>query len=176
MNWIKKNGTTLLLVLIFAVGAGLIAYPTFSDWWNSFHQSRAVASYAEAVANMNTEEYERSIREAQEYNQEISKTGIRSGPGNGTSAKLSSSARRLTRPPGSLSVRRQERFQRSPPGSRTAFSPGIQPRGPPTCRPKSSGTRIIASSSSSTVSQAATLPGSDRNPASPDYRKKEPAA
>ena len=77
MNWIKKNGTTLLLVLIFAVGAGLIAYPTFSDWWNSFHQSRAVASYAEAVANMNTEEYERSIREAQEYNQEISKTGIR---------------------------------------------------------------------------------------------------
>ena len=52
MNWLKKNGLTLILLFILLVGVGLIAYPTFADWWNSFHQSRAVASYAEAVADI----------------------------------------------------------------------------------------------------------------------------
>ena len=49
MNWLKKNGFTLILLFILLAGVGLIAYPTFADWWNSFHQSRAVASYAEEV-------------------------------------------------------------------------------------------------------------------------------
>ena len=76
MNWLKKNGLTLILIFIFLIGAGLIAYPTFADWWNSFHQSRAVASYAEEVANMNTEEYERIIRKAEAYNKKLAKSGI----------------------------------------------------------------------------------------------------
>ena len=76
MNWLKKNGLTLVLILIFLIGAGLIAYPTFADWWNSLHQTRAVASYAEAVANMNTEEYEKSINKAIAYNNKLAKSGI----------------------------------------------------------------------------------------------------
>lgn len=76
MSWLKKNGLTLILLLILLIGAGLIAYPSFADWWNSFHQSRAVASYAEAVANMNTEEYERIISKAQAYNRKLSRSGI----------------------------------------------------------------------------------------------------
>lgn len=76
MNWLKRNWVTLVLVMILMVGAGLIAYPSFADWWNSFHQSRAVASYAEAVANMNAEEYEKSIKKAQAYNKKLAKTGI----------------------------------------------------------------------------------------------------
>ena len=76
MGFLKKHGTTLLLMLFLLIGAGLIAYPTFADWWNSFHQSRAVASYAEAVANLNTEEYEKAIQSAQEYNKKLSKSGI----------------------------------------------------------------------------------------------------
>ena len=76
MNWLKKNGLTLILLLIFLIGVGLIAYPSFANWWNSFHQSRAVASYAEAVANMNSEEYERSINKAIAYNNKLAKSGI----------------------------------------------------------------------------------------------------
>ena len=76
MNWLKKNGVAVILLIIFAAGAGLIAYPSFADWWNSFHQSRAVASYAEAVANLNTEEYDRQINKAKEYNRKLAKTGI----------------------------------------------------------------------------------------------------
>ena len=76
MSWLKKNGLTLILLLTLLIGAGLIAYPSFANWWNSFHQSRAVASYAETVANMNTEEYERIISKAQAYNRKLSRSGI----------------------------------------------------------------------------------------------------
>lgn len=76
MSWLKKNGLTLILLLTLLIGAGLIAYPSFANWWNSFHQSRAVASYAETAANMNTEEYERIISKAQAYNRKLSRSGI----------------------------------------------------------------------------------------------------
>lgn len=67
-KWIKKHGVTLLLVLIMLAGAGFISYPTFSDWWNSFHQSRAVADYVETVNHMDPEENARLLAEAEEYN------------------------------------------------------------------------------------------------------------
>ena len=66
---------TLLLTIMALVGAGLIAYPTFADWWNNFHQARAVASYAEAVANLDQADYERILEEADEYNKRLAKTG-----------------------------------------------------------------------------------------------------
>ena len=75
MNWLKRHFVTILLLLIALVGSGLIAYPTFSNWWNSFHQSRAVASYAEAVANLDARTYTTYIEDAEAYNRELSKTG-----------------------------------------------------------------------------------------------------
>ena len=62
MRWLKKNLTTLILILAAVVGIGLIAYPTFSDWWNSFHQSRAVASYMDAVTDLDENEYEEILK------------------------------------------------------------------------------------------------------------------
>ena len=76
MNWIKKNKITILLVLAMIAGTALIAYPTFADWWNSFHQSRAVASYVQTIQKIDTAEYDRIVREAQEYNRKLSETGI----------------------------------------------------------------------------------------------------
>lgn len=75
--WLKKNLSTVILLFIGLVGAGLIAYPSFSNWWNSFHQSRAVASYMETVTNLSTEEYENMIMRAEEYNARITESGIR---------------------------------------------------------------------------------------------------
>ena len=74
--WLKKNITTIILLLVALVGAGLIAYPSFSNWWNSFHQSRAVASYMENVTNLSTEEYEKMIERAEEYNKKLAETGV----------------------------------------------------------------------------------------------------
>ena len=44
----KKNLTNIVLVVILLVGAAILLYPSASDYWNSFHQSRAIASYSEA--------------------------------------------------------------------------------------------------------------------------------
>ena len=61
-------GVTLLLLGIMLIGVAVILYPTFSDWWNSFHQTRAIAGYVETVANMDSEEYDRMWQEAEAYN------------------------------------------------------------------------------------------------------------
>ena len=64
----KRHGTTIILLLVFLVGLSLLLYPTFADWWNSMHQSRAVASYVEQVANIDTNQYEQLWNEAWDYN------------------------------------------------------------------------------------------------------------
>ena len=67
---------TIILVAALFIGLFLLAYPSFADYWNSFHQSRAVMSYAENVANMNMEEYARILDEARIYNAELAERGI----------------------------------------------------------------------------------------------------
>ena len=64
VRWIKDRMFTIILVTALFVGLFLLAYPSFADYWNSFHQSRAVMTYAENVANMNTEENERILDKA----------------------------------------------------------------------------------------------------------------
>ena len=64
----KRQGTTVILLLVFLIGLSLLLYPTFADWWNSMHQSRAVASYVEEVAHIDTNQYEALWNEAWDYN------------------------------------------------------------------------------------------------------------
>ena len=74
-SWLKKNRINLILIGIVLLGMGLIAYPGFADWWNSFHQSRAVASYAESVANLDANKYSEMLADAEAYNAELAKIG-----------------------------------------------------------------------------------------------------
>lgn len=69
----KKKLPTILLFVVLLIGLSLLLYPTFSDWWNSFHQSQAVTSYVEQVANIDNNEYEKIWNEAWEYNQSLLK-------------------------------------------------------------------------------------------------------
>jgi sortase A len=74
-KFLKKHFTTILLLLIFLAGLCLLLYPTFSNWWNSFHQSRAIAAYVEAVEDMSQAQREAMLAQAQEYNQKIASQG-----------------------------------------------------------------------------------------------------
>ena len=67
---------TIILVAALIIGLCLIAYPSFADYWNSMHQARTVMSYAESVANMDAEEYERLLEEARAYNAQLAERGI----------------------------------------------------------------------------------------------------
>lgn len=67
--------STVLLILVMVAGLCLLLYPTVSDYWNSFHQSKAIAGYAEAVAGIAKDTYTHLWSDAQAYNQELAKTG-----------------------------------------------------------------------------------------------------
>ena len=67
----KRHGTTIILLLVLVIGLSLVLYPTFSDWWNSMHQSRAVASYVEQVANIDDEQYAHLWNDAWDYNRTL---------------------------------------------------------------------------------------------------------
>jgi len=67
----KKHGTTILLCIVLLVGVSLMLYPNFANWWNSMHQSRAVASYVEQVTNIGEEKYTELWDAARDYNREL---------------------------------------------------------------------------------------------------------
>ena len=71
MNWIKKNLSTILLVLALLIGLCLLLYPTVSDYWNSLHQSRAIATYVESVAKIENSHYTELLEQARDYNGEL---------------------------------------------------------------------------------------------------------
>ena len=75
-TWWQKNWSTVLTVAAFFVGLFLLLYPSVADYWNSFHQSRAIMSYASDVAKLDTSQYEAIIASAQQYNQDICDNGI----------------------------------------------------------------------------------------------------
>lgn len=74
---IKKNLSTIILVIVMIVGLGLLLYPTVSDYWNSLHQSRAIASYVATVDEMDNTEIERLWADAVTYNRELAQSGSR---------------------------------------------------------------------------------------------------
>lgn len=68
----KKIDSTKILIFILIIGMSLLLYPTISDWWNSYHQSKAISSYSKVVANMDNENYEKIWNEAFDYNKLLS--------------------------------------------------------------------------------------------------------
>ena len=66
-----NNITTVILILMLIAGLSLLLYPTVSNYWNSFHSSRAINTYAEDVANLNEDQYEEIWSAAWEYNREL---------------------------------------------------------------------------------------------------------
>ncbi len=69
----KKSSaaSTIGLVLVLVIGFSLLLYPTVSDWWNSMHQSRAVASYTQKVESLTKADYTAAWTSAREYNQHL---------------------------------------------------------------------------------------------------------
>lgn len=63
--------TTIVLVLILLVGLSLLLYPSVSDYWNSFHSSRAISAYTEDVANLDEVQYEEMWSAARAYNRAL---------------------------------------------------------------------------------------------------------
>ena len=67
----KKHLSTIALILVLLAGVSLLLYPTVSDYWNSFHQTRAIATYAENVAALDNASYDAIWEAARQYNRNL---------------------------------------------------------------------------------------------------------
>lgn len=77
----KSNALLNVLIAVSAIAMiaalGLIAYPTFSDWWNRMHQSYAVAGYVKQTKDMSGAERKAMLKAAHEYNERLAANGDR---------------------------------------------------------------------------------------------------
>ena len=75
-TWVKKNLLTVLMACGMLAGVFLLLYPSVSNYWNSFHQTRAISEYSEAVSTMDKDEQKEIIESARAYNEKLAETGI----------------------------------------------------------------------------------------------------
>lgn len=67
----KNKATTVIVIFVFLVGLSLLLYPTLSDRWNAYHQSRMIISHAESVDKMSPELCDGYLQDAVAYNEEL---------------------------------------------------------------------------------------------------------
>ena len=71
----KKHVPTLILISVFVLGFAILMYPSFSNYWNSKTQTRAIAAYDERMAVLHTEDYSAIWGAAEAYNKELARKG-----------------------------------------------------------------------------------------------------
>lgn len=67
----KKRISTIITVIVFVTGLSLLLYPTVSNYWNSLHQTKAVANYSDAMEKMDKQKKQDAIDAAKAYNEAL---------------------------------------------------------------------------------------------------------
>ena len=63
----RRKLSGILFGLLFLVGFGILAYPTVSNQWNTYRQSRLISNYEQAVSDMQPEDYTKEWEAAREF-------------------------------------------------------------------------------------------------------------
>ncbi len=69
----KISISTIILVIVFLVGLSVMLYPAVSNYFNTRNQKREIVNYNNILNSMDNSEYEKMLKEAQEYNDELKK-------------------------------------------------------------------------------------------------------
>ena len=83
----KKKIPTLLFGLLFLIGFGILCYPTISDQWNTYRQSRLITSYEETISQMTPEDYSKEWESARAYNDSLEQNNLLSDAFTGDDAE-----------------------------------------------------------------------------------------
>lgn len=67
----KSNISSVILIVVFVIGLSLLLYPSISNYWNSFHATRVITDYNEAVADMTEEDFNAFWDAARQYNRDL---------------------------------------------------------------------------------------------------------
>lgn len=61
---------TIIIIVIFAAGAGLLLYPTISNLWNEYRNQHLITQYNTSVGSLSSSEIDQIKAEAQAYNEQ----------------------------------------------------------------------------------------------------------
>lgn len=67
----KINISTIILVIVFLVGLSVMLYPAVSNYLNTRNQKREIVNYNNILNSMDDSEYEKMLKKAQKYNDEL---------------------------------------------------------------------------------------------------------
>lgn len=67
----KKPSSTAILVLILLVGLSLLLYPSVSNYWNSFTQSKVIVDYSQQIQEIDPDRYKEILDAAIAYNDSL---------------------------------------------------------------------------------------------------------
>lgn len=67
----KVSVSTIILTLILVAGLGVMVYPSFSDWWNTFHQAKAISAYTAAVEETDPKLIKSMLKAARKFNRRL---------------------------------------------------------------------------------------------------------
>ncbi len=68
---IVRKLANILFGLLFLAGFGILAYPTISDQWNTYRQSKLISSYDNAVAELEPDDFSREWELARNFNDSL---------------------------------------------------------------------------------------------------------
>lgn len=86
----KRRITNLLFGLLFLVGFGILIYPTVSDQWNTYRQSKLITGYQEVVSEMREEDFTDEWIAARAYNQALEYNALYTDAFGGSDSELES--------------------------------------------------------------------------------------
>lgn len=72
----KRIITNILFGLIFLIGFGILIYPTVSNLWNNYRQSKLITSYEQVVKEMEAEDFYEEWVKAESFNVKLQKNNI----------------------------------------------------------------------------------------------------
>ena len=67
----KRKIANVLFGLLFLIGFGILVYPTVSDQWNTYRQSRLISNYETAVENLTEEDFSDEWQKAIAFDQAL---------------------------------------------------------------------------------------------------------
>lgn len=67
-----KKKTDIILIIIFLVGLSVLLYPTISNYYNSFHESKVIPAYETNLSKMTETDYSDALQKASDYNSTLS--------------------------------------------------------------------------------------------------------
>lgn len=75
-NKMKRKISGILFGLLFLIGFGILAYPTVSNQWNTYRQSRLISNYEQVVSDMQPEDYTKEWEAAREFDSTLVQNNI----------------------------------------------------------------------------------------------------